>query len=210
MELKYRRNSFNYEKACGVLASLWEHQDPSSPEFAALQESAHAMLFPFVPPDSFYNEKGRIVASPEELLTHMERGHAYVAYLAPWVEEVRHRATDEQQQYLKDAGLDGGKDEDTGSACSIGHKEEEPEGPESEHQEPAEIFPDPAQAVSILEALAHRYDRSTVQHTAIELGVQTLRFILDTGQADAFCTFLEEGQKPVAPEKLARFGISAA
>lgn len=148
----------------------------------------------------------RIVASTEELLRDMERGHAYVAYLAPWLEEVRQRATAEQQQFLRDVGLDSVVGEDISSARAVGHDdEEEPNGPESDPREPAEVFPDPAQAVSILETLSQRYDRSTVEHTGLELAVKTLRFVLESGQADAFRTFLEEAHKPVAPEKLARY-----
>lgn len=150
--MKYRPTSFSHEKACVILSRLWRQQDPSSQAFAALQESAHAMLFFFVPPDSFHNDKGHIVASTEELLRDMERGHAYVAYLAPWVEEVRQRGTAEQKQFLKDVGLDSGEEEATGSARAGGHHDEEeaPDAPESEPSEPAEVFPDPAQAVSIL------------------------------------------------------------
>lgn len=168
------------------------------------------MGFPFVPPESIYDEEGHIVASMEELIRDMERGHAYVAYLAPWVEEVRQRATEEQRQFLRDVGLDGVEDADAGSACSTGHdNKEELEGPEGERREPAKLFPHPAQAISILAALAQRYDRSMVEHTGIELAIQTLRFIMDSGQADAFCISLEEGQKPCPPEKLARFGLTA-
>lgn len=174
------------------------------------------MGFPFVPPEAIYDEKGHIVAGTDELIRDMERGHAYVAYLALWVEEVRQRATEEQRQFLRDVGLDGvqddetgSQDEATGSARSRGHDEEEPEGLALETPEPAKLFPHPAQAISILEAFAQRYDRSTVEHTGIELAIQTLRFITDSGQADAFCISLEEGQKPCPPEKLARFGITA-
>ncbi len=212
MELKYRNNPFNADKAWSPLASLARRQDPSSPELSgAIYEACDVMLFIFAPPDSFYDEKGRIAASREELLRDMERGHAYVAYLAPWVEEVRQHATEAQRQYLHEAGLDGVQDENTVRACSIGREdgEEASAGPENEPTPATSLRPDPVQAVSILESLAQQYDRSTVEHTALELAVQTLRFILDSGQVDAFRAYLVEMQKPVPAEKLARFGISA-
>lgn len=211
MTLKYRPNPFNNDNAWAALAPLAWQQDPSSPELGgSIFEICDALLFIFAPPDSFYGEGGRIVASMEEQLLDLKRGHAYVAALAPWVEEVRQRATEEQRQYLQDIGLDGEQDEDTGSACSIGHdNDEEPEGQERELPPAASTRPDPVQAVSILESIAQRYDRSTVEHTALEFAVQTLRFILDTGQGDAFRAYLATLQKPVPPEKLARFGITA-
>ncbi len=201
MALKYRRNPFNRDKVCAVLETLARQQDAAaSPELGAIEVSAHALLFIFAPPASFVNEEGRIVASVEELLLDMERGHTYVAYLAPWVEEVKKRATEEQRQLLQDVGLDGVQDEDEGSACAVGEEEQEARpGHDIETRPHAKTLPEPAGALSILEALARRYDPTTAGHTCLELAAQTMRFLLDTNQVDAFCGFLDEVKKPHTP-----------
>ncbi len=200
MALKYRRNPFNSDRVCEVLETLARQQDPSSPELGAIEVSAHALLFIFAPPASFVNEEGRIVASMDELLLDLERGHAYVAYLAPWVEEVRNRATDEQREFLREVGLDGAQEEDAGGACAIADEEEEAQpGHDGEPLPLAKTVPEPAHAATLLEALAGRYDPSTAGHTCLELARQTMRFLIDTHQVDAFCVFLDEIEKSHRP-----------
>lgn len=200
MGLNYRRNPFDDERVCEVLATLARQPERSAPELGAIEVSAFALLFIFAPPDTFYNDEHRIMASAEEILADMERGHAYVAALAPWVEEVKKRATEEQQRFLQEIGLDGVKGGDNGSVCS--GDDEEPEAPPEPETEPvpcAKVLPEPAHAIAILEALVRRHDPRSAEHTCLELAAQTLRFLLDTRQADAFCAYLDRLGKPHTP-----------
>lgn len=197
MALKYRRNPFNTEKVYAALETLARQQDRSSAELGAIHLSSDAVLFIFAPPASFVSEEGRVMASVNEILVDRERGHAYVAALAPWVEEVKRHATEEQRQFLREIGLDGVEEKDAESARSIGDEEDEaPPVHDIETRPFTKILPEPAHAVSILEALVERYDPRTEGHTCLELAVQTLRFLLDTDQVDAFCAFLDELEKP--------------
>jgi hypothetical protein len=201
MGLKYRRNPFDDERVCEALATLARQPERSLPELGALEVSAFALLFIFEPPDTFYNEDNLIVASVGEILADIERGHAYATALAPWVEDVKKRVTEEQKQFLQEIGLDGIQGEDEGSARSV--DDEEPEAPLEPEIEPipcAKVLPEPAHAVSILEALVRRLDPRSAEHTCLELAAQTLRFLLDTGQADAFCAYLDKLKKPHAPQ----------
>lgn len=170
------------------------------------------MLFPFIPPDSFYDENGRIIASAPELIADTQRGHAYVAYLKPWVEGVLLRGMPAQRDFLISCGLTNEsanvpreKEPDYGD--DVVELEQDEENLTSEELHLSITYPRAAQAIAVLNGLAQRYDSSSVDHAAVELAVHTLQFIIDSGQEEAFMVFLEEGQKPCPPEKLARFGI---
>ncbi len=211
-KLVYQPNHFSVDAVCMVLAPLWEQFTRDAPEFVALQESAHAMLFPFVPPDSFYDENGRIIANAPELIADTQRGHAYVAYLKPWVEGILSRGVVAQREFVITCGLTGEPiiappANDVSFSEQVDELEQDDETPTSEDPRLLITYPRAAQAIAVLNGLAQRYDSSSVQHAAVELAARTLQFIIDSGQEDPFMVFLEEGQKPCPPEKLARFGI---
>ena len=168
------------------------------------------MLFPFAPPDSIYDEQGRIIAGADELIADMVRGHGFVAYLQPWVQAVLSHGMTAQAEFLSRAGLVGEPLEapDDARLESFGDDSESNEGDPGSAEAPIPTtFPEPLQAISVLSTLASRYNQSTVEQTAIELATQTLRYVVDSGQSEAFMTFLEDGLKPCPREKLERFGI---
>jgi hypothetical protein len=159
------------------------------------------------PPAGFVSPEGRVLASVEEIVRDMERGHTFVAALAPWIEEVKKNGSQEQLQFLHDIGLDGAPDEEdkrAGDARSMGDSstedEDDADGEEEHETRPiAAILPEPAHAASILEGLLPRYDAQSAGHTCIELALNTLQFLLDTHQVDAFCAFLDEIHRPHSP-----------
>lgn len=207
MVTKYVQQTFSLAAMSKVLEVLAKQLGAPSPEVAALEASAHALLFIFAPPAGFVSPEGRVLASPEEIVRDMERGHTFVAALAPWIEEVKKRnANQAQLQFLHDIGLDGAPDEETsaGDARSTGDnsiEDESDDDGEEEHETPplAVILPEPAHAAAILEGLLPRYDAQSAGHACIELALNTLQFLLDTKQVDAFCAFLDEIHRPHSP-----------
>ncbi len=195
----YVRDPFNEERALDALETLARQQDPSSPELGALELSARALLFIFAvrPPEG---ESAAEVSPRTMLLTWSSQGHIFVAALAPWIEEVRERGTDEQRAFLRELGLDGAQEEDVGSSCSVGDEEHEARpGHDVETRPIAKMLPEPAHAITVLEALARRSASSTADCTCLELAVRALRFLIDTNQVDAFCAELDEDGRPHSP-----------
>jgi hypothetical protein len=202
MTSKYRRNPFRDDPVYAALEALARQQSPASSELGAIEVSAIALLFIFAPPASFRDEEGRVVASKEEMLIDMERGHAYVAALAPWVDEVKKRATKEQRQFLQKIGLDGTQDEEDVLGCSVADEAAEEgalPGDDLEHRPHAKILPEPAHAASILEALSRQYDPGTADNTCLELAANTLRYLVKTHQVDAFCAYLDKAGRLHTP-----------
>jgi hypothetical protein len=204
MDLKYRRNPFKCDPVYEAMDALESQHDADSSEARAIEMSSDAVLFIFSPPAPFVDEEGNILASMREILIHMEKAHVYVAALAPWVEDVKKRATDEQLQFLQKIGLHGPQNEGEDRGSSIG--EDACAAPEGDAEEDEELDPlledeklEPAEALSIVEALVEQHDPRTVDHTCLELAVQTLRFIIDTDQVDDFSAFLERLDKLNAP-----------
>jgi hypothetical protein len=194
---------FKLDKACDALETLARQQDRSSPELGAIEVSAHALLFIFAPrPPNEEPDRPDIEVSVRAMrLTWSSQSHSFVAYLSSWVEAMRMRATDEQRQFLREIGLDGVQEEDSCRACSVSSEEEQEARPghDLETRPFAKTLPEPAHAVSILEALARRYDPSTAAHACIEVAMNALRFLLDTRQVDAFCAELDEERRQHTP-----------
>lgn len=211
--LVYQSNTFSSDAIGLVLAQLWEQLPRDAPECTALQEATLAMLYPFIPSDSFYDENGRNTASVQELIADTQRGHAYVAYLKPWAEGILSAGNPLQRDFLVRCGLTTGHTVDGPTEDEAHHAEEL--DPADSEDDPIEtenrafiVYPRPAQAIDILHGLAQKYESTSVQHAAIELAILSLKYIIDSGQEEPFVVFLIEGQKPCPPEKLARFGLS--
>jgi hypothetical protein len=187
---------FKLAAACKALETLARQQDRSSPELGAIELSAHALLFIFapVPPDGHLDSGGMEANAHAMHLTWSSQGPAFMAYLSPWLDTLRKRATDEQGRFLKELGLDGIEDTRARPACSaVGEDEEVPPGHDLATRPHAKILPELAHGVSILERLVQRYDPSTSAYSCLELAAKSFRFLLDTNQVNAFCTDLDKG-----------------
>jgi hypothetical protein len=207
--LVYQPNHFNADAVGLILAPLWEPLPRDAPECTALQEATLAMLYPFIPPDSFYDENGRNNASVQELIADTQRGHSYVAYLEPWAERIVSSGIALQRDFLVRCGLITGHTVDGPTRDDALGLMEEEEDDSTETEIPAVIvYPRPAQAIDTLRRLALKYESTSIQHAAIELAILSLQYIIDSGQEEPFVVFLEEGQKPCPPEKIARFGFA--
>lgn len=209
--LVYNPNAFNAEAVGLILAPLWEQLPRDAPERTALQATTLAMLYPFIPPDSFYGENGCIIASMEALIADTQRGHAFVAYFEPWVQGILSTGSPSQRDFIIRCGLTehAAPQKEAAGLAEVDDTISEDDPTETEPHTPI-VYPRPARAIDILQGLAQKYESISVQHTAIEMAILSLKYIIDSGQEEPFVVFLEEGQKPCPPEKLARFGVSVA
>lgn len=177
-------DTFNTEFACNALESLARQQSCPSPELGALELAAYALLFLTTPqpPAGMVDIRLEDVPIATVVKDWSSYGHSFEALLAPWKLEVAEWATNEQQHFLRQLN---NTDDDATT-----HEENDLDA-----RPIADILPQPVEALKVLENLAKRYSRDTLNHLRAAIAVQALRYVVDNRLVVKLGTFLDQAGK---------------
>jgi hypothetical protein len=162
--------------ASDAITFLISPQPPSGSDYAALQKTPiHIQTF-----------------------TWPRRTEAFLDYLNPYVTEVRNRGTPEQQQfmhelldmrlydYIKAKRL-------LDEVPSQTNTEDADEQDDDEYQD--ESFPEPSEAITILDRMAEGCGSASVEYVALQITIRALRYLVENGEASEFMRYVDQTSK---------------
>lgn len=164
-------------------------------------DAVHFLIFPQPPPGSDY---AALEGTPIHIKTFTwpRRTEAFLDYLNPYVTEVRNRGAPEQQQFIREL-LDMKLYDYMKSKSLIGEDapqistEDTAEYDDDEYQD--EIFPEPTEAIIILDRIAQGYASKSVEYIALQIAVRALRYIIESGESAEFMRYVEQTAKEDPP-----------
>jgi hypothetical protein len=162
--------------ATDAIIFLISPQPPPGSDYAALEETPiHVQTF-----------------------TWMYRTEAFLHYLNPYVTEVRNHGSPEQQQFIREL-LDMKLYDYMKSKSLIGEDapqistEETDEHDDDEYQD--EAFPEPTEAISILERIAQGHETTSVEYVGLQIVIRALRYLIESGEAPEFMRYVDQMSK---------------
>ena len=174
----------------------------AEPERLAIFVASDAMTFltsPQPPPGSDY---AALEETPIHIrtFTWMSRRAAFFDYLNPYVTEVRNDGAPEQQQFIRE--LFDMKLYDYMKAKSLIGEDapqistedtDKPIEDDDEYQD--ETFPEPAEAISILERMAQNHASTSVEYVGLQITIRALRYLIESGEAPEFMRYVDQMSK---------------
>lgn len=160
-------------------------------------DAVHFLIFPQPPPGSDY-------AALQETPIHVRtftwprRTEAFLHYLNPYVTEVRNHGAPEQQQFIREL-LDMKLYDYMKAKSLIGEdspevgREDSDERDDDEYQD--ETFPEPAEAITILERIAQGCGSTSVEYVALQITIRALRYLIENGEAPEFMRYVDQTSK---------------
>lgn len=160
-------------------------------------DAVYFLTFPQPPPGSDY-------AALEKTPIHIKtftwptRTEAFLHYLNPYVTEVRNRGAHEQQQFIREL-LDMKLYDYIKSKSLIDedapqiNTENTDEHDDDEYQD--ENFPEPAEAIAILERIAQGHPTTSVEYVGLQIVIRALRYLIESGEAPEFMRYVDQTSK---------------
>jgi hypothetical protein len=183
-------DKLNTEFACNALESLARQQACPSPELAAIELAAHALLFIGTPQPPTGDENVRLEnVSPLVVMREWSsHGHSFEATIASWKDDVARHGTEEQRAFISYI------EESQATDFTM------PDDKHNIETRPfADNLPQPDQALRIIETLAQRYPSDSLNRTRVDFAIHTLRYIVDHDQVAALGKFLDDCGKRHEP-----------
>ncbi len=155
------------------------------------------LISPQPPPGSDYAAL-RETPIDVQVFTWPRRTEAFLHYLNPYITEVRTRGAPEQQQFIREL-LDMKLYDYMKSKSLIGEdapqisSEDTDEIDDDEYQD--ETFPEPAEAITILERIAQSHASTSVDYVALQITIRALRYLIESGEAPEFMRYVDQTSK---------------
>lgn len=171
--------------------------DPERLAIFLASDAMHFLTSPQPPPGSDY---AALEKTPIHIKTFTwpRRTEAFLHYLNPYVTEVRNRGAPEQQQFIHEL-LDMKLYDYMKSKSLIGDDapqismEDTDEHNDDEYQD--ETFPEPTEAITILDRIAQGYASTSVEYVALQITIRALRYLIENGEALEFMRYVDQTSK---------------
>jgi hypothetical protein len=171
-----------------------EHEGRKSAEIAAIKLSSEALFFliGFQPPPGSDYIAARETTPPQiQVFTWINRTKPLLDYLDAYLAEVRRDGTPEQIEFMRDI-LDRPAHEDEAPRPSVND-----DAGDDDSSVEAEVvqFPEPSEAITILDRIAQGYTSTSVEYVALQMTIRALRFLIESGEAPEFMRYVDQMSK---------------
>ncbi len=131
--------------------------------------------------------------------TWMSRREAFLDYLNPYVTEVRNHGAPEQQEFIREV-LDMKLHEYIKAKSLVSEEApqvstEEEDADESDDEQEVAVYPEPVEAISILERIAQAHASTSVEYVALQFPIRALRYLIESGEAPEFMRYVDQMSK---------------
>ncbi|HMY19527.1 MAG TPA: hypothetical protein PKA58_24550 [Polyangium sp.] len=171
----------------------------ADPERLAIFLASDAMHFLTSPQPPSGSDYAALRDTPTHITTFTwpNRTEAFLDYLNPYVTEVRNRGAPEQQQFIREL-LDMKLYDYMKAKSLIGEdapqiSTDDTDEHDDEYQD--ETFPEPVEAISILERIAQGYPPTSVEYVALQITIRALRYLIESGEAPEFMRYVDQTSK---------------
>ena len=184
--------NFNSRPLSRVLCQQIRQQVNKSEATAALELSDWTVSFLTAfqpPPGSDYI--AALDAPPRiQVFTWINRTKQLRDYLDAYLTEVRRDGTPEQIKFLGEL-LDRPKHEDDAPKRSVS------DDADDDSADVAEVvsFPEPSEAITILDRIAQGYASTSVEYVALQITVRAIRHLIESGEAPEFMRYVDQMSK---------------
>lgn len=172
----------------------------ASTEIAAIKLAQWAVLFLTwfePPPGSDYIVAKETTHPKNQIFFWINRTKPLLDYLDVYLAEVRRGGTLEQIKFLREL-LDEPTHEGDAPQCSINGDADDDD---SADVAKVETFPEPSEAISILERIAQSHASTSVEYLALQITFRALRYLIESGEAPEFMRYVDQMSKWVpAPD----------
>jgi hypothetical protein len=143
------------------------------------------------PPGSDYLVAEETTPPKIRIFFWINRTKSLLDYLDAYLTEVRREGTPEQIKFLRDI-LDKPTHEDDAPQCSINGDADDDDSPNA-----AQVvsFPEPSEAITILERIAQSHASTSVEYVALQITIRALRYLIESGEAPEFMRYVDQMSK---------------
>lgn len=176
-----------YEKALACEAR-------TSTEIASFKLGANAFFFLTgfqPPPGSNYMEALDTTPPKIQVFFWRNRTQPLLDYLDAYLTEVRREGTLEQIRFLRDI-LDRPARENDIPQCSV---DDDADDDDSPLDAKGVSFPEPSEAIIILDRIAQGYASTSVEYVALQITIRALRYLIESGEAPEFMRYVDQMSK---------------
>lgn len=194
--------NFNHLPFFDCIYARRSQESNTSQEYGALNlgiEAIHFLIQSLPPAGSDY--VAALEGTPVQTrVFHWKcRQEAFVDYLHPYQTEVRNHGAPEQQEFIRDV-LDMTLYEYIKSKSLIGEdapqiSSEDTDEPSDDDEYQDETFPEPAEAITILERIAQSHASTSVEYVALQITIRALRYLIESGEAPEFMRYVDQMSK---------------
>ncbi len=167
-------------------------------EIAALELCVEAFFFLTAfqpPPGSDYVEERATTPIQIKTFFWLNRTKPLLDYLDEYLTEVRRDGTPEQIRFLGER-LDEPKHEDDIPKLLVNDDDDSDDVPK------VETFPEPSEAITVIERIAQSHASTSVQYVAMQITIRALRYLIESGEAPEFMRYVDQMSKWVpAPDE---------
>jgi hypothetical protein len=141
------------------------------------------------PPGSDYLLADKTTHPRYKVYFWMNRTQPLLDYLDAYLAEVRREGTPEQLKFLGDI-LD--------PPTNIGEMRLCPTDDDDDYAEniaKVESYPEPAEAIPILERIAQSHATTSIEYVALQIAIRALRYVIESGEAPEFMRYVDQMSK---------------
>jgi hypothetical protein len=143
------------------------------------------------PPGSDYVAARETTSAKNQFFFWMNRTKPLLDYLDAYLAEVRRDGSPEQVKFLHDI-LDEPTHEDDAPQCSING--------DADDDDSADVakfvtFPEPSEAITILERIAQSHASTSVEYVALQITIGAIRHLIESGEAPEFMRYVDQMSK---------------
>lgn len=132
------------------------------------------------------------------LLTWTNRLEEFLDYLNLYLTEVRNHGTPEQQELIREV-LDMKLHEYIQSKSLVSEEASQTSANDTDkpgdEEQQDETFPESAEAITILERIAHAHSTTSAEYVALEITIRALRYLIECGEAAEFMRYVTQMSK---------------
>ncbi len=165
-----------------------------STEILALNLGVEALSFWTAfqpPPGSDYVAELESTPGKMQVFYWLNRTRQLLDYLDAYLTEVRREGTPEQIKFLGEL-LDSPKHEDDIPKLLVN---DDADDDDSADVAKVETFPEPAEAITILERIAQSHASTSVDYVALQITIRALRYLIESGEAPEFMRYVDQMSK---------------